>query len=90
MSMAAWQKANNVLSEILAGYAADPPGVDFYSYHLDAKGEPQLDEHANPILDCSRGTNDTECAHKQIVTTFGTWCAGVRVTDPYCASGRQP
>ena len=78
---AAWKKADNVLAEILAGYASDPPGVDFYSYRMDARGEPKLDTLGNPLLDCSRGSNDTECAHKQIVTTFGTWAAGVRMTD---------
>ena len=39
---AAWKKANNVLAEILAGYAADPPGVQFYYQSLNAKGEPAL------------------------------------------------
>ena len=78
---AAWQKADNVHVEILAGFAADPPGVPFYFYHMDAKGEPKLDALGNPLLDCSRGSNDTECAHKQIIATFGTWSAGVRMTD---------
>jgi hypothetical protein len=44
----------------------------FYYQSLNAKGEPAFDEHGIPLLDCNRGTNDTENAHKQIVTTFGT------------------
>jgi len=72
LNKAAWGKANNVLAEILAGYAADPPGVQFYYQSLNAKGEPAFDEHGIPLLDCSRGTNDVENSHKQIVTTFGT------------------
>ena len=40
-----------------------------------------FDEHATALLDCCRGTNDTECVHKQIVTTFGTWCAGMEMSN---------
>ena len=53
------------------GYAADPPGVNFYHQKLNNAGEPMFDRHGTALLDCSRGTNDTECVHKQIVTTFG-------------------
>ena len=35
-----WGRANNVLKEILAGHASDPPGVSFYQQRLNAKGEP--------------------------------------------------
>ena len=71
---AAWLKANNVLQEILAGNASDPPGVEFYNQKLNSKGKPAIDMYGFPLLCCNRGTNDTECVHKQIVTTFGTWC----------------
>ena len=64
---AAWKKASNVLKEILAGYASDPPRVSY----------------------CSRGTNDTECVHKQIVTTFGTWCTGIEMSDALLAEFRH-
>jgi hypothetical protein len=62
---AAWKKANNVLKlkEILAGNASDPCGMVFYSQQLTAKGEPAYDSHDHAILDCSCGSNDTECAH---------------------------
>jgi hypothetical protein len=69
---AAWKKANNVLKEILAGNASDTCGMVFYLQQLTAKGEPAYDSHDHAILDCSHGSNDTECAHKQLITTFGT------------------
>jgi hypothetical protein len=78
---AAWKKANNVLKEILAGNASDPRGMVFYLQQLTAKGEPAYDSHDHAILDCSRGSNDTECAHKQFITTFSTWNTGVEMSD---------
>ena len=77
----AWKKANNVLKEILEGNAADLPGVEYYTQRLDSKGQPKVDRHGRALLDCERGTNRTEAAHKQIVTTFGTWSAGVHMSD---------
>lgn len=68
---AAWTKANRVLKEVLAGYCSDPPGVDFYYQKLDAHGAPARNHLGLPILECARGTNLTECAHKQMTTTFG-------------------
>ena len=69
---AAWKKANKALKEILAGNASDPCGVGFYLQQLTAWGEPAYDSHEHTLLDCSHGSNDTECAHKQFITTFGT------------------
>ena len=86
---AAWKKACNVLGEILMGYAADPPGVEFYYQSLNAKGEPAFDEHGIPLLDCNRGTNGVENTHKQIVTTFGTWCTGAEMADCLLAERRH-
>jgi hypothetical protein len=86
---AAWKKANNVLKEILAGNASDPSGMVFYSQQLTAKGEPAYDSHEHAILDCSRGSNDTECAHKQFITTFGTWNTGVEMSDVLMAEWRH-
>jgi hypothetical protein len=40
---AAWAKADNVLSEILAGLAADPPGVNFYT---QVRAQPLLSSHS--------------------------------------------
>ena len=76
----AWKKANNVLKEILDGNA-DIPSFEYYTQRLDSKGEPLVDRHGRALLDCDRGTNRAEAAHKQIVGTFGTWHAGVRMTD---------
>ena len=33
-----WNKANNVITEILAGRASDPPGVSFYTQQINSKG----------------------------------------------------
>jgi hypothetical protein len=74
------EKANNVLKEILAGNASNPCVVGFYSQQLTAKGEPACDTHGHAFLDCSHGSNDTECAHKQFITTFGTWNTGVEMS----------
>ena len=41
--------------------------------HLLRRDTVALDQYGIALIDCSRGTNDTECVHKQIVTTFGSW-----------------
>ena len=33
------------------------------------------------MIECSRGTNRTEGYHKNITTTFGTWNAGIEMSD---------
>ena len=86
---AAWKKANNVLKEILAGNVSVPHGMVFYLQQLTAKGEPTYDSHDHALLDCSRGSNDTECAHKQFITTFGTWNTGVKMSDFLMAEWRH-
>lgn len=78
---AAWRRANNVLLEILEGHAADAPGYVPYHQRLDSKGQPAVDQYSLALLDCSRGTSDTECAHKQIITAYGSWVAGVELSD---------
>jgi hypothetical protein len=85
----AWDKAANVLKEILAGYASDPPGFSFYQQQLSAKGEPVFDKLGCALITCSRGTNDTECTHKQIMTTFGSWCTGCEMSDCLMAERRH-
>ena len=42
---------------------------------------PAFDEHGTPLLDCNRGTDDTEIAHKEIVASLGTWFTGVEMAD---------
>ena len=63
----AWNKANNVLKEILLGFYSDPPGISFYTNRLDKRGEPMVDQYGIALLDCNRGTNDVEAIHKQLV-----------------------
>ncbi len=84
-----WKKAKNVLSEILEGHASDPPGISFYQQRITARGELAFDSNGIALLDCNRGSNDTECVHKQIVTTFGTWCTGVEMSDYLLAEFRH-
>lgn len=85
----AWSKAAQVLREIALGLASDPPGVQFYTVKLDAKGQPMLDQYGIVLIDCKRGTNDTECVHKQIVTTFHSWHTGVEMGDMLMAERRH-
>lgn len=56
----AWKKANNLLREILEGNAADAPNYVPYHQRLDVYGNPKLDENGIALLDCSRGTSDTD------------------------------
>jgi hypothetical protein len=70
------KKANNVLKEILFGNASNPCGIGFYSQQLTAKVEPAYDSYGHTFLDCSFGSNNTECAHKEFITTFGAWNMG--------------
>ena len=86
---AAWSKANNVLLEILAGNASDPPGFSFYSQQLDSKGKPAFDKHGIALLNCSRGTNATECVHKQITQLFSSWNFGVAFSDAVLGEHRH-
>jgi hypothetical protein len=76
----AWKTANSVLKEILRGEASDPPGFNFYTQRLNAKGEPKTNSYGIQLLDCHRGTSDVENQHKQYVTTFGTWHTGVETS----------
>ena len=62
---AAWKRANNVHKEIIVSNASDPCGMTFYSQ------QPAYDSNEHALLDCSRGSNDTECAHKLFITTLG-------------------
>ena len=63
--------------------------LSFYQQRLDEKGQPDIDVHGIALLNCNRGTNITECIHKQIITTFGTWCTGVEMSDKLMAERRH-
>ena len=78
----AWKAAKNVLKEILAGLASDPPGVSFYSHRLNSNGDLAYDNHGIALLNCSN-----QSAHKQFITTFGTWNTGVHMADCLMADG---
>ena len=76
----AYTKAKEVLNDIVQGYASDPPGFNPYSYQMDDKNRIKKNRLGFPILSCARGTNSTECVHKQLLTTFHSWHTGVRMS----------
>ena len=76
-----WKNANNVLKEVLKGNFSDPPGMSFYRQRVNSKGEPLYDPLGFALLDCCRGTNATECVHKQITTTFHNWQQGCAMSE---------
>ncbi len=78
-----------MLKEILAGHASDPPGISFYSHRLTRRGDLAYDSHGIALLDCSRGSNDTESAHKQLISTFGSWITSVKSADFFMAEWRH-
>jgi hypothetical protein len=53
---AAWEKANNILKEVLLGLHSDPPGLQLYHPQLNAKGEPAKDKLGFQLIECDRGT----------------------------------
>ena len=77
---AAWNKADNVLIEILQGFYSDPPGIQWYSKRLDEEGQVMTNKYGMELLDCARGTNALESYHKDLVITFGSWIAGFEVS----------
>ena len=77
----AWQKADNLLKEILEGYYSDPPGINLYTTRLRSDGSVMRNKYGMEMIECSRGTNRTEGYHKNITTTFGTWNAGIEMSD---------
>jgi len=74
---AAWTKANNVLKEIQLGYYSDPPGHNFYTIRLTDEGTPKEDKYGITLIDCCRGTNDVENAHRIYTKTFSNSVTGV-------------
>ena len=77
----AWNKARNVLDEIIAGHCADPPDFAMYMARVDDDGNPVKDSRGLHLYDSMRGTNLTECAHKQMLAAIGAWPCGVETGD---------
>jgi len=77
----AWRKAKGVLKNILQGFASDPPGVPMYAYQIDENGEPKMNKYGFHKLHCLRGTNLTECAHRQMLQSIGTISTGIEMSD---------
>lgn len=78
-SETAWAKANNVLTEILAGHGSDPPGIIFYHPPVRADGTIKKDKFGLTLYNCVRGQGMVECIHKQLVDCFGRWRAGPKL-----------
>jgi len=85
----AWARAKNVLADILAGFASDPPGYTMYTRKLDKHDRPAQDVYGIALLECLRGTNRTESFHKQFIETFGGWHTGVAMADYLLAERRH-
>ena len=77
----AWTKANNLLKEILKGYASDPPGVPMYLHKIDKNGEIKRNKFGLSLYYCLRGTELTEAAHKQLLQSIGTCATGIEMSD---------
>lgn len=80
-SKKSWNKAKNVLLDILAGYVSDPPGVAMYTIRLNRFGAPKIDANGIRLIKCTRGTNMTEDFHKQVIECFGGWWTGAEMAD---------
>ena len=48
---------------------------------MNKRGEPKKDKLGLFLYYSLRGTNLTEAYHKGLVTTFGTWRAGIQISD---------
>jgi hypothetical protein len=77
----AWNKANNLLKEILRGFGSDPPGVAMYLHKLDSNGEIKRNKYGLPLYFCLRGTGLTEATHKQLLQSIGTCATGIEMSD---------
>ena len=84
----AWNKADNVLKEIMCGFYSDPPGFEMYNKKL-RNGKVMQNKYGMDMIECCRGTNRTEAYHKQLVTTFGSWHTGVEMSDCLLAERRH-
>ena len=77
----AWKKANNILKEILKGYASDPPGVPMYIERVDRNGDTKQNKYGLPLFFCLRGTGLTEAVHKQMLQSIGSSSMGIEMSD---------
>jgi hypothetical protein len=84
----AWNKAKNLLEEILEGYYSDPPGVDWYFCELDEKKNIKVDQYGIQLLRSGRGTNLVESVHRQYNTTF-RHRSGIEMGDALLAERRH-
>ena len=77
------------MRDILAGYYSDPPDLNFYTKKLGKNGEIVVNQYGLEVIECFRGTNRTECYHKNLAVTFGSWSVGVEMSDCLLAERRH-
>jgi hypothetical protein len=85
----AWKKANNVLVEILQGYASDVPGESYYRLKLNKNGDTVHNRLGLAMIESCRGTSDVEATHRQIRVVFRNWEMGVELMDCLLAEFRH-
>ena len=85
----AFKCAKEILSEILQGFASDPPGFNAYSVQMDTNGNIKRNHLGYALLSCHRGTNSVEGVHKQLLATFHSWHTGVRMSKYMLAEFRH-
>ncbi|GBO90611.1 hypothetical protein FisN_19Lh006 [Fistulifera solaris] len=76
-----WNKAKSLLSDIRKGYFSDPPGVSFYRYRVDGRGQIIRDRKGFALLTCTRGTNDVENEHRNLLGPIGNSPVGLEMMD---------
>ena len=76
----AWAKVNNLLKEVLDGYYSDIPGIAYYRYRINEKGEQMFNSLGFAMIECWRGTSDTEAVHRQIRVGYRSWTIGVELS----------
>lgn len=84
-----WKKANNVLEEILKGYASDVPGETYYRLRLNDNGDIIKNRLGIPMIDCCRGTSDVEAFHRWLRVVFRNWEMGLEMLDCLLAEVRH-
>ena len=82
----AWTKANNIFKEIRLGLCSDPPRMAMYTPKMK-DGVVTRNRYDMEMIQCNHGTNRTQSSHKGLITTFGTWCTSIEISE--CLLGER-